>query len=326
MDQAATSLGRFTNLSAAKRSIATLGFPITRMLVRRLPPSDVVLRLLTGLFNPHLSWRPFETTITTVDEVRMRIRFPDKIQKHLYLFGVWEPAISGFVRSRLTPGDLFIDVGANVGYYSLLAAKRVGPRGAVVAIEASPSIAGALRANIALNGFGNIEVIQRAVADRRKTVQVFLGPDDNLGMTTIVGSDRVAARRSEARVEASSLPDLVGVDRLRSARLVKVDVEGAEADVFDGLRSVLPTFGLETEWIFEVTPGALMAQGRSAGEIMALFAANGYRLYAIENGYRMEHYLRPPAPALEEIRSIPDACLTVDVIATKREHEARVPL
>ena len=158
---------RFT---AAKRFAARLGFPATRMLVRWLPFPNVVNTLLTDVFTPYLSWRPFETMTTTRDGLRMRVRFPDKIQKHIYLFGVWEPSITRFVNNRLRPGDLFVDIGANVGYYALLAAKRVGPSGAVVAIEASPSIACRLRENIALNGFTNIEVVEAAVSERRKTL------------------------------------------------------------------------------------------------------------------------------------------------------------
>jgi len=315
---------RFT---AAKRFIARLGFPATRMLVRSLPCPGLILPLLTDVFTPHLSWRTFETITTTRDGVRMRVRFPDKIQKYIYLFGVWEPAITRFVNSRLRPGDLFVDVGANVGYYSLLAAKRVGPGGSVVALEPSPSIAGLLRENIALNGFTNVEVMEAAVAERRKTAQVFAAAADNLGATTTVATLALrAGRRPEAQVEAFPLHDLIPGERLRRARMIKVDVEGAEADVFGGIRHLLPTFGDQTEWIFELTPDALEAQGRSAVEIVRLFSASGYRLYAIENGYRMEHYVCPPAPTLEAITRLPDTRLTVDVIATKRERARRVPL
>ncbi len=313
--------------TTVKRLVVWAGFTTTRMLVRSLRYRPLVLPLLTKVFTPYLSWRNFETVTVTNDGVRMRVRFPDKIQKHIYLFGVWEPAITRFVNSRLRPGDLFVDVGANVGYYALLAAKRVGPRGGVVAIEASPSITCLLRANIALNGFTNVEVVQAAVAERRKNLQLFAAPPENLGATTTVASTALrTGQRWEAQVDAFPLDDLVAADRLRRARVIKVDVEGAEAHVFDGIRRLLPTFSDQTEWIFELMPDALEAQGRSAHEIVRLFTSNGYRLYSIENGYRMEHYVRPPAPALEEISELPDTRLTIDVIATKRELAPRVPI
>jgi FkbM family methyltransferase len=313
--------------AAAKRVAARLGFPAARMLVRSLPFPDLVISMLRDLFTPYLSWRPFETITTTRDGLRMRVRFPDKIQKHIYLFGVWEPAITRFVNSRLRRGDLFIDIGANVGYYALLAAHRVGPGGAVVAIEASPSISCRLRENIALNGFTNIEVIQAAVSHRRQMLQLFAAASDNLGATTTVPATALrAGLQLEARVEGYPLHELIDAGRLRCARLIKVDVEGAEGDVFDGIRDLLPTFGDRTEWIFELTPDALETQGRGAGDILRLFATSGYRLYAIENGYRMEHYVRAPAPALEEITRVPDTRMTVDVIATKRESARRVLL
>ena len=62
----------------------------------------------------------------------------DLIQRHLYFFGNWEPHISAWIAATLRPGDGFVDVGANIGYYSLLASRAVGNRGYVVAVEAAP--------------------------------------------------------------------------------------------------------------------------------------------------------------------------------------------
>lgn len=97
-------------------------------------------------------WRRVSATVTTIDGASMEIALPDLIQSRIYFFGVWEPAISAFVRSRLEPGDSFIDVGANIGYYTVLASRRVGPSGSVYAVEASPKICSRLRRNVALNG------------------------------------------------------------------------------------------------------------------------------------------------------------------------------
>lgn len=313
------------NFTDTKQTIAMLGFPLTRAVVRTVPAHRVVMYFLDRVFNPYFSWRPFETVTRTADGQQMRIRFPDKIQKYIYLFGVWEPAITRFVKARLRPGDLFIDIGANIGYYTLLAAKLVGPDGAVVAIEASPRIATLLKENIRLNGFRNVEVVEAAAADRRKRVQVFAASANNLGQSTTIASTAAAlAATVEAEIEAYALQDLVGIERLRRARFIKVDIEGAEAEMFDGIRDLLPTFGDETEWIFELAPRALREQGRSVEEVLGLFTAAGYHTYAIENSYRMESYARPQKAVMERINTVPDGRLTLDIVATKREREPKV--
>src|SRR5688572_5870789 len=107
------------SFGSAKRALAQLGFPLTRALVRALPSRRLALAFLHYVFVPRIAWRPFETVATTKDGVRMHVRFPDLIQRFVYLFGEWEPTITRFVKQRLQAGDLFVDVGANVGYYTL---------------------------------------------------------------------------------------------------------------------------------------------------------------------------------------------------------------
>ena len=86
----------------------------------------------------------------------------DLIQRYLYWFGVWEPQLTCWIKSRLPPRRVFVDVGANIGYYSLLAASLVGDDGQVVAIEASPSIYRLLCNNLEL-----IRAIERPNCLRR---------------------------------------------------------------------------------------------------------------------------------------------------------------
>src|ERR1051325_5097791 len=82
---------------------------------------------------------------------RMTGNTQDFIQRYLYFFGVWEPDITAWVRSALKPGDYFVDVGANIGYYTVLAARLVRPNGKVIAIEAAEWIHDVLKKHIALN-------------------------------------------------------------------------------------------------------------------------------------------------------------------------------
>jgi hypothetical protein len=90
----------------------------------------------------------------------------DLIQARIARFGVWEPNISAAFHQVLKPGDTMVDVGANVGFHSLLAAHLVGPTGRVVAIEPSPLIAEHLERHRRLNGAENLRISRVAVADR----------------------------------------------------------------------------------------------------------------------------------------------------------------
>ncbi len=120
--------------------------------------------LLRRLLEPTLrrTDRAFDTT--TVDGARIAGRTGDMIERYLYLFGQWEPALTAWLRPRLRPGRTFVDVGANIGYFSLLAARRMGGSGRVVAVEASPETFARLRANLDRNAAGNVRALNVAAA------------------------------------------------------------------------------------------------------------------------------------------------------------------
>ena len=115
-----------------------VGFPVLRSYVRWVPGPGK-RALVPGLVEPHLAARPPEFTARTIHGARLRGDQRWIMPRCIYWFGVWEPLLSAWVESRLRPGDVFVDVGANMGYTSLLAARAVGPGGAVVAFEPAPA-------------------------------------------------------------------------------------------------------------------------------------------------------------------------------------------
>jgi len=120
----------------------------------------------------------------------------DLIQRHILFFGVWEPNLTEFLRRRLMPGDTFIELGANVGYFTLLASQRVGENGAVVAVEAAPDIFRQLQDNLARNAARNVRAVPIAVAAAAGTVRLFADHRGNLGATTTIRNSQ--ARRFDA--------------------------------------------------------------------------------------------------------------------------------
>jgi FkbM family methyltransferase len=98
---------------------------------------------------------------------------------------LFEPNLTYFISSVLKPGDVFIDVGANIGYFTMLAAKCVGASGKVYAIEASPSTYDLLIANLRLNEVKNVEAINMAVTDKECHVRIQSNDTRNIGANSV---------------------------------------------------------------------------------------------------------------------------------------------
>jgi FkbM family methyltransferase len=234
-------------------------------------------------------WHRLHTTAVTEFGTRYKIQFPDKIQRYIFYFGVWEPAITAFIRGSLAPGDKFVDVGANIGYHTCLAAKLVGPSGAVYAIEASPSIYEVLLENVDLNELGNVHAYNNAVFDKQETLRLFKGKDTNIGRANLL-KERPGGNIEE--VNALPLHQLIDLETLFNVRLVKIDVEGAEWFVIKGISEHLKYFSPSTEWLVEVNKSALREHGADFDQFVDLFTAAGYNMYAIDNRYDADWYVR----------------------------------
>jgi FkbM family methyltransferase len=154
----------------------------------------------------------------------------------------YEPELAALVCERLRPGDVFIDVGANVGFFSTLAAHRLGPSGRVFAFEPHPEARTILHAAIAANGCESIvEVTGAAVGSTGGHTPLFLSVDSVLSTTdpARAPAHSYAFPRS-IDVPRCTLDDWFAGHRDLAARiaLVKIDVEGTEADVVEGMREM----------------------------------------------------------------------------------------
>lgn len=137
-------------------------------------------------------------------------------------FRIWEPAITYFIEANLEPGDCFIDIGANVGYYSLLSSK-IGA--SPMAFEPSPRILPILYRNLALNGVDSSVVREVALSDRVGEARLFDGPDSNLGLSSLSpeGSQRGLGSHL---VRTQTVAD--HREAFLAASMIKIDVEGHE--------------------------------------------------------------------------------------------------
>jgi FkbM family methyltransferase len=265
-----------------------------RAYIRRLPWAPLRRPLAREFLDPALVANPRRFTTTVRGGARIAGTTEDIIQRYLYEFGIWEPNLTAFIERRLTPRRTFIDVGANIGYFSLLAAGLVGPNGSVVAVEADPGVFAALTGNLEANAAVNVRPLHVAASDRHGTLQLFAGERGNCGATTTVPMPGVLP---SADVEAAPLSELLRADEISGARMVKVDVEGAELAVVRGLEPVLDRMPDDVELVIELTPGPSEGSGDDgAVAVIDLLCAHGFHPYELENVYRPGAYATPGRP------------------------------
>jgi FkbM family methyltransferase len=230
--------------------------------LRRLPVVGPCVRWMSAKIVPRetLTWIQVERGPGAGLWLRVNARTGQTV-----LDGSGEPAVQQALAEHLRPGMTFYDLGANIGFFTLLAAKLVGASGRVVSFEADPEIAARLRENVSRNPFSWITVEQKAVWSEPSVVSFSrvdpaTSPDRGLGHVSLE-----VARADAIRVEAVSLDAYT----LKNPppQFIKCDVEGAEAEVFRGARRVLAEErpGILCELHGEETRRALLQQFSSQG-------------------------------------------------------------
>ncbi|MDX6689337.1 MAG: hypothetical protein QOG15_794 [Solirubrobacteraceae bacterium] len=162
---------------------------------------------------------------------------PWSAQAYGTLSGDHEPMVSEALRRTLPDGGVFIDVGANAGFTSMLAARLVGSHGTVVAIDPQAECAAAVRAHAALNGFSHVHVVEAAAAAVSGEAEIIVVKDSLWTRLATVGGHELEQRREVVRTV--SLDDLVSSGEAPIPDVVKIDVEGAELDVIAGMAELL---------------------------------------------------------------------------------------
>jgi len=150
--------------------------------------------------------------------------------------GSYEPELTRLVQALVGPGDVFVDVGANEGYFSILAAALVGG-GSVHAIEPQSRVQAVIRRNVELNHASAVTIHRVALSDRAGEIDLFLRPSSNTGASSLFRHWRLGWTRE--RVPTTTLDALCGRAGIDRVRLVKIDCEGAERLVIRGAAALL---------------------------------------------------------------------------------------
>jgi FkbM family methyltransferase len=253
-----------------------------RQAVNGAPPSLAAARIALGVLDQQTSespvtirWSVDDLVEVDVAGIRMALDRADASVSVQIMDGEYEPHVMSTLDRLLGDGDVFVDVGANVGFHTFRAATRVGDAGRVVAVEANPENARLIAHTIESNSIGNVELVPLALAGGRGYVSFGAHVGSNGGFLP-EGASTTGSGRGTI-VPTVALDDL-GLDRVS---VVKIDVEGAEGIVIDGASVTIerhrPTFVMEFSQ--EMTT---RVSARSPRDHLSRFVDWGYSIAIID--------------------------------------------
>ena len=215
------------------------------------------------------------TRVRTRSGLQMDLDLGDWVDQHVYAVGLYEVGVAGVAASLLTAGATAVDIGANIGFFSLLFGQLVGPSGRVLAFEPQPRIVDRLVRNVGLNPNLPIQVDARAVSDAPGRLEFFNGSPGHSGIASL-------RRREDASdvttVEVVALDEVLGEDH--HVQLIKIDIEGAELHALRGMQRTIEK--CSPDLIVEVSDHFLRGMGGSGRELCEHLWQYGYTMYVID--------------------------------------------
>lgn len=218
-------------------------------------------------------------------------RTDETISRNL-LAGSYEPLETQAFKEFLKPGQVVLDIGANIGYYTTLFSRLVGAQGRVYAFEPTPHTFKILQKNVLRNRCENTRVFKAGLSDKSGEAKIYVNAYNK-------GDNRIYAtpgmRTVPIRLECyDTFPPLAG----QFIDVVKMDIQGAEVLALRGMRRMLER--CKPLMIVEYTPSKLASAGTSADEFMNILVSLGYRFGEVDE----EHGLRSNAVPEAELRAM----------------------
>lgn len=245
----------------------------------RLPLITPVLHGV-GYVARRYAFTPLSNT-ATIHGYRMKLGRWSYVNTPLFVNETYEPGTYRIFNEILRPRMTVVDLGANIGFYTLLAAKLVGPEGRIYAFEASPDNFEVLEENIRLNGYDNVIAVNKAVLNREGVVKLWTCAEDSASHTLFrnPGSSDIAVE-----VEAITLDSYFEEIGWPCIDLIKMDIEGAEPFALEGMNELISKMN-SLKLIIELYPYTLKAAGLEPKDFLVQLQRMGFVISVIRDPY-----------------------------------------
>jgi FkbM family methyltransferase len=249
----------------------SFGLRMRRLVPRRLLPFiSIVSRFLSKHLVPH------GTRLIETQGQKMYLDSHDMgIAAAALADGSYEQCETNLIKSIVQEGMICADLGAHVGYYTLLMAGRVGAGGKIFAFEPDPNNYALLLKNIEANGFKNVAPVQKAVSGKSGIARLFLSPDN--GRSRAIWDPH--KQWQSVAVDVVSLDDFF--QNQDYPKVIKMDVEGTEMEAILGMSGLIKKSGNLTI-IVEVHPKGIIQAGSSPAQFVQTLLEYGFRLSVLE--------------------------------------------
>ncbi len=199
-----------------------------------------------------------------------------------YINGSIEVFVQDALKKYLNPGDVFYDIGANIGFFTILGARLVGHSGKVFSFEPVPENVKSIKKNIKVNAFVNTQVIDKAVSEHSGTEDIYITKNLAGATLTSLGIHPHDAQ-TKAQVELVTIDDLVLSNKIEPPHFVKVDVEGAEMNVLKGMQKTIAEY--RPIILYEVDSGDPLDLKKKLAELDSFMKGKGYTVEHLKDSY-----------------------------------------
>jgi len=252
---------------------------------RRFQPRgiDRVVRMLYPPGND----RPIRSVVDYDEGLLFHCDTQSFLEWYIFFYGAFRPEVSRLINRMLRPGQVAIDIGANVGMHSVIMANRVGPTGRVVVFEPDPHPMGRLRRNMALNGIDWVTTVEAAVSARSETRTFYLHDDSigNFANASLVAAN-VGKQTASVEMQVVSIDEWMRDNPLPRVDVVKLLAQGEEYNALQGMRGLIERDRPKIFFLYE--PSYWQRQGLELMDAVRFFAGHGYGVQEVEFRARRE--------------------------------------